>query len=210
MVEGPKVVLKVQRIQGLRGQSLQAMVVMPTAVTSQPLTGPMEKCIGRVVQSIWCLGKELFIVMKERDGDNELQAAQQVIGIRLHFGMAGSERLIQTSTLVAGFSLQSLHVVAKQMLPKQCRKKWTSCLIFNDQALFVYDSTIATKTSNYLDNAFLSLERDVMSYDKFSIECVVNQIRGSDQSRNIHEVIMVSIIYFSVWCSFSICQPFFN
>ena len=196
MVEGPKVVLKVKRIQCLVGQKLEMMMVMPTSITSQPLTTQMNKCIGMVVQSIWCLGKELFLTMvpliddAHGDADNPI-APESSIGIKLHFGMAGSERLIQTSTLHAGYHLHNLFINAKQMLPKQSRKVWTACLIFNQNALFVYDSTLTTKTSNYLNQAFLSLERDVMDFDKFSVESVLIKIRLSDQSRHIHEVIMV-------------------
>ena len=196
MVEGPKVVLKVKRIQCLVGQKLEVMMVMPTSITSQPLTAQMNKCIGMVVQSIWCLGKELFLTMvpliddAHGDADNPI-APESSIGIKLHFGMAGSERLIQTNTLHAGYHLHNLFINAKQMLPKQSRKVWTACLIFNQNALFVYDSTLTTKTSNYLNQAFLSLERDVMDFDKFSVESVLIKIRLSDQSRHIHEVIMV-------------------
>lgn len=190
MVEGPKVVLKVHRIRSLKGQTLEAMIVMPTSTSSQPLTAPMQKCIGMIVRSVWCLGKELFLTMAPpMETDNTLS----VIGIRLHFGMAGSERLIATDTLLPGYHLSNLSVVAKSMLPKQSRKKWNACIIFNQQSLFIYDSTITTKTSNYLDNAFQSLERDVMSMEKFCVEKVVQKIRESDQSRHIHEVIMVRL-----------------
>lgn len=194
MVEGPKVVLKVQRVQSLKGQCLEAMIVAPTQSTSQPLTTAMSKCVGRVVQSVWCLGKEMFLTMAQRhENIDQIEAENEVIGIRLHFGMAGSERLVYTRTLPPGNHVQNLYVIARQMMPKQSRKKWDICLIFNEQALFVYDSTVCTKTSHYLDNAYRSLIRDVMSYDKFSIECVIQQIRESDQSRRIHEVIMVKI-----------------
>ena len=186
--------LKVQRVQSLKGQCLEAMIVAPTQSTSQPLTTAMSKCVGRVVQSVWCLGKEMFLTMAQRhENIDQIEAENEVIGIRLHFGMAGSERLVYTRTLPPGYHVQNLHVIARQMMPKQSRKKWDICLIFNEQALFVYDSTVCTKTSHYLDNAYRSLIRDVMSYDKFSIECVIQQIRESDQSRRIHEVIMVKI-----------------
>ena len=195
MVEGPKVVLKVQRVQCLKGQCLETMIVSPTQSTSQPLTTAMSRCVGRVVQSVWCLGKEMFLTMAQRHEDIDQSAAEnEVIGIRLHFGMAGSERLVYTRTLPPGHHVQNLYAVARQMMPKQSRKKWDICLIFNEQALFVYDSTLCTKTSHYLDNANRSLIRDVMSYDKFSIDNVIQQIRQSDQSRHIHEVIMVKIL----------------
>lgn len=195
MVEGPKVVLKVQRVQCLKGQCLEAMIVAPTQSTSQPLTAAMSRCIGRVVQSVWCLGKEMFLTMAQRhENIDQSEAENEVIGIRLHFGMAGSERLVYTRTLPPGHHVQNLYLVARQMMPKQSRKKWDICLIFNEQSLFVYDSTLCTKTSHYLGNAYGSLIRDVMSYDKFSIENVIQQIRESDQSRHIHEVIMVKIL----------------
>ena len=194
MVEGPKVVLKVQRIQSLKGQVLEAMVVDPTQSSSPPLTTSMTKCIGMTVDAVWCLGKELFLTMATRNCDtNDSSPANEVIGIKLHFGMAGSERLIQSSNLIKGYHIQNLRVTSEGMMPKQSRKKWTACLVFNNQALFLYDSTLCTKTSNYLETAFQSLERDVMSFQKFSIDSVVKQIRETDQSRQIHEVIMVSI-----------------
>jgi formamidopyrimidine-DNA glycosylase len=185
MVEGPKVVMKVKRIYSLKGQVLQAMIVMPTQSSSQPLTGPMSECIGMTVQEIWCLGKELFLNMTDPSVING-----KIIGIKLHFGMAGSERLINTSTMSPGHHVQNLSIVAKSMLPNGSRKKWTTCLIFNQQALFTYDSTITTKTANYLEKAFDSLHLDVMSYDKFNPDSVIRHIRAADQSRHIHEVIM--------------------
>ena len=190
MVEGPKVVLKVQRIQSLKGQTLEAITLVSTStsVPSLPLTAPMQKCIGMTVRSVWCLGKELFLTMAP---SVETDSTVNNIGIRLHFGMAGSERLIATDTLQIGYHFQSLSAVAKSMLPKQSRKKWNACLIFGRQSLFIYDTTITTKTSNYLDKAFLNLECDVMSFEKFCVEDVVKKIRLSDQSRHIHEVIMV-------------------
>lgn len=193
MVEGPKVVLKVQRIRCLKGQCLQAMIVSPSMNSSQPLTSAMQKCIGMTVNKVWCLGKELFITMANKEDGSTDGIATDEIGIRLHFGMAGSERLIRTDTLIPGHHLQNLRVVASSMLPKNSRKKWDACLIFNDQSLFVYDSSLSTRTPHYLENAFNSLERDVMSFDKFSIDCVIRQIRASDQSRHIHEVVMVSL-----------------
>ena len=193
MVEGPKVVLKVQRIQCLKGQCLQAMIVAPSMNSSQPLTTVMQKCIGMSVHRVWCLGKELFITMAQNEIRGTDIIASGVIGIRLHFGMAGSERLIQTNTLLPGYQLQNLRIVASSMLPKHSRKKWDACLIFNNQSLFVYDSSVSTRTSHYLENAYNSLELDVMSYDKFSIDSIIRQIRASDQSRRIHEVIMVSL-----------------
>lgn len=190
MVEGPKVVMKVKRIYSLKGQVLQAMIVMPTQSSSQPLTGPMSECIGMMVQEVWCLGKELFLNMTDPNDKNG-----KIIGIKLHFGMAGSERLINTSTLSLGYHLQNLSIVAKSMLPKGSRKKWTTCLIFNQQALFTYDSTITTKTANYLEKAFQNLHLDVMSYDKFNPDSVIQHIRAADQSRHIHEVIMDQNIF---------------
>lgn len=192
MVEGPKVVLKVQRIQCLKGQCLQAMIVAPSMNSSQPLTTVMQKCIGMSVHRVWCLGKELFISMVNTEIGSTDIIDTSVIGIRLHFGMAGSERLIQTSTLIPGYHLQNLRLVASSMLPKHSRKKWDACLIFNNQSLFVYDSSLSTRTSHYLENAFNCLELDVMSYDKFSIDSIIRQIRASDQSKHIHEVVMVS------------------
>lgn len=196
MVEGPKVVFKVQRIQSLKGQVLEAMIVDPTQSSSSPLTTSMTKCIGMTVDAVWCLGKELFLTMAMQNCDiDDSSVANQVIGIRLHFGMAGSERLIRSSNLIKGYHVQNLRATSEGMMPKQSRKKWTACLVFNDQALFLYDSTVSTRTSNYLDAAYRSLERDVMSFQKFSIDSVVKQIRQTDQSRQIHEVIMVSISY---------------
>jgi hypothetical protein len=193
MVEGPKVVIKVQRIQCLQGQCLQAMIVAPSINSSQPLTTAMQKCIGMSVHRVWCLGKELFLTMARKEIGSTDIIATSVIGIRLHFGMAGSERLIQTNTLIPGYHLQNLRIVASSMLPKHSRKKWDACLIFSNQALFVYDSSLSTRTSHYLENAYFSLELDVMSYDKFSIDSIIRQIRASDQSRHIHEVVMVSL-----------------
>jgi formamidopyrimidine-DNA glycosylase len=192
MVEGPKVVIKVQRIQCLKGQCLQAMIVAPSMNSSQPLTTAMKNCIGMSVHRVWCLGKELFFTMAHKEIGSSDIIATSIIGIRLHFGMAGSERLIQTNTLIPGYHLQNLRVVASSMLPKHSRKKWDACLIFNNQSLFVYDSSLSTRTSQYLEKAYNSLELDVMSYDKFSIDSIIRQIRASDQSRHIHEVVMVS------------------
>lgn len=197
MVEGLKVVIKVKRIYSLKGQVLQAMIVNPKQSSSEPLTGPMSECIGMTVQEIWCLGKELFFNMT-----NPNDTSGKIIGIKLHFGMDGSERLINTSTLPSGNHLQNLSIVAKSMLPKQSRKRWTACLIFNQQALFTYDSTIQTKTANYLEKAFLSLNLDVMSYDKFDPDSVLQKIRASDQSRHINEVIMVYQTYMFVYTIF--------
>jgi formamidopyrimidine-DNA glycosylase len=193
MVEGPKVVIKVQRIQCLKGQCLQAMIVAPSMNSSQPLTTVMKKCIGMSVHRVWSLGKELFLTMAHKEIGSSDIIATSIIGIRLHFGMAGSERLIQTNSLIPGYHLQNLHVVASSMLPKHSRKKWDACLIFNNQSLFVYDSSLSTRTSQYLESAYNSLELDVMSYDKFSIDSTIRQIRASDQSRHIHEVVMVSL-----------------
>jgi formamidopyrimidine-DNA glycosylase len=184
MVEGCKVSIKVTRIQSLKGQALLSMIVNPTQASCDPLTRPMLQCIGMVAKSVWCLGKELFLTMTNLNTiDDTSTESEKCIGIRIHFGMAGSERLIQTSTLQPGHHQQNLAVTAKNMMPKTSRKKWTACLIFENQTLFLYDSTLCTKTSNYLDNALKCLELDVMSFEKFSVDSVLNKIRNSDQRR---------------------------
>lgn len=250
-----KVVIKVSRIKSIEKQCLVA-ITLPTQGSQQPLSDQMVKCIGLNVKSIWCLGKELFIVMTDMGGNSttnnsgggnnndssgsssssnnnsgsrsnnkndsvssnkknsnnniidlsndssssikntvvEEQSFEQDIGIKIHFGMAGSERLVHTNTLPQNLTQNNIIEYSKILMPKHSRKKLTACLIFTNQALFIYDSSICMKTSKYLLNAYNNLDLDVMSYDKFNVDRVISVIRASDQARSIHEVIMEQYI----------------
>jgi endonuclease VIII-like 3 len=156
MVEGPKVVCKQKRLQCLINQ-----YILKFSFCSSHLM--LEKLIQSEVLRIFCVGKELFIVL---NNDNV---------IRLHFGMNGSERITKTECLI------------ENLIPKYSRKKLTLLVQFTVDYLYLFDSTIAIKTVTYANKIEKNLVVDVMS-TRFENNTCVENLKLHNVS--IHEAIM--------------------
>lgn len=83
MVEGPKVVIKCQRLQCLRGQTLLLVAVQG----KNSSLDAFQSMLHTKVSDVFSIGKELFLAF-----------VNSPLVIRLHFGMSGSERISLTNS----------------------------------------------------------------------------------------------------------------
>jgi formamidopyrimidine-DNA glycosylase len=113
------------------------------------------------VQRIFPVGKELFIIFDNTD-----------TALRLHFGMSGSERVVK----LTGES--DLSTLSRHSNP---RKKYAGSILFQDLALSLFDSTIASRTLSQIASVENRLTRDVMS-TRFSVEAVVEILRNDSRA----------------------------
>ena len=118
-----------------------------------------EKTLSRVTS----VGKELF-----------LQFDNCPLSIRLHFQMSGKERIVKSGILI-GTSAQN------------SRSVLTAVLRFDKHDVYIYDSSISVKTTEYIRVVEQRRCRDICS-DQFSLQETVQLLKAD--CRPIQEAIM--------------------
>ena len=136
MVEGPKVVIKCQRLQCLRGQTLLLVAVQG----KNSSLDAFQSMLHTKVSDVFSIGKELFLAF-----------VNSPLVIRLHFGMSGSERI----------SLTCSPLPATKPDPKS-RKKLSFVLTLCKNTVSFLDCTIALKPLFYAEIARSRIRRDIM------------------------------------------------
>jgi formamidopyrimidine-DNA glycosylase len=158
MVEGPKVSKKASKLAVVMSQK----VVDLTKETKLP-----RDVIDRSISRILAVGKELFLVLDSGSA------------IRLHFGMNGSERIMNNATLA------TLDIPA--LLPKHSRMVFAGAIELTYCVLVFFDTTMQLKLPIYIEIAEQRLPRDVMSAS-FSVDAVVELLR--QDTRDVMESVM--------------------
>jgi formamidopyrimidine-DNA glycosylase len=156
MVEGPKVVLKCERL----AKSLVNRILLQS---SDPALASVE---GKACERVISVGKELFIVFENN------------LSIRLHFQMNGSERLVPSGS-------------PPPDLDSKSRKVLTAKFSFDSIELYLYDTTVSIRASEYLHIVQQRVNRDICN-PRISFSEVV-EMMIVDQ-RPLKDLIMDQII----------------
>jgi len=126
MVEGPKVVLKCERLA-------KSLVRRTLLYSSDPALASVE---GKTCERVISVGKELFILFENN------------LSIRLHFQMNGSDRVVPSGSPTPDLSSKS-------------RKVLTAKLTFDIIDLYLYDTSVSMRTSEYVDIIQQRVNRDI-------------------------------------------------
>lgn len=138
MVEGPEVRLKCERFKVLETLKLLKFAIRKRK--GEQMVVP-EVNFSEQLQTVCCVGKELFLVFTNN------------IMMRFHFGMSGSERIINKG-------------LSPPKLPAYSRKVMTSILYFDLKTLYLYDTTVTVNKYNpaeFTATLDMKLSRDVIS-----------------------------------------------
>lgn len=153
MVEGPKVWLKCERLKVLETLRLKKYAIQKKEEEQLVV---QDSSTDEQLQSVCCVGKELFLLFANKKM------------MRFHFGMNGSERIINAES-------------PPPELPAYSRKAMTCILYFDLKTLYLYDTTVSISTYNPIEFATTldaKLSRDIMS-PTFESNVVV-QLLASD------------------------------
>lgn len=176
MVEGPKVALKKERLSSLVGRCVKAIRILKRGSTNDFVVQTLpeqENNEKAQLASVKFVGKELFFIFNLN------------FQIKYHFGMNGSERVIDEVG-----NITDIHTFAQSLMPKYSRKQLTAIVEFTGKTAFFYDTTV---TVSRMDNAALSesisqrSSYDVMS-STFSPDNVFPKI--TQDERVIHTVLL--------------------
>jgi formamidopyrimidine-DNA glycosylase len=140
MVEGPKVVLKAQRLRILLNQTLLHIILRKNSLNDHKL---LSKFGTKTLVDILSVGKELFLIFGPDCNDV----------IRFHFGMSGSERI----------SCRSIDDYSEPKAETTSRKIYTASFFFETHRVDFYDTVIEDKSNYYFDDAIAKKDRDIMS-----------------------------------------------
>lgn len=172
MVEGPKVFAKVKRFQTLKLQTLINIHHDNTIKNNnKSVSNDSSTCMmfqNYQICDIYVMGKELFIIFNSHK-----------YGIRLHFGMNGSERITKSN------------IDINQLMPKNSRKVFNIMIEFSNQYLYLFDTSVTIKTIISINKSMILTQQDVMS-QAFNSLLVLELLRYD--YRPIYEAIMDQLI----------------
>eukprot|EP01031_Cornospumella_fuschlensis_P024305 gene24305-29385_t len=165
MVEGPKVLLKKERLRaGLQNKVIECLVTFSHSTT--PTQGHCVPFEGGGVVDVVCVGKELFIVLD-----------QEGLALRLHFGMSGTEQVFTRPASESPFIPNNTHAY----------KPLAAYILFRDKVLYLYDTQVTLKRDFKLSYVAKKLSLDVLS-DMFKPALAHEKIRRD--SRAIQDVLL--------------------
>ena len=179
MVEGPKVLIKSERLRTLVGK------ILVNFLSNVPIAN-IQTLFGANVVEVLCVGKELFIVF------------DSAYFLRFHFGMSGTERIVTSDSsvditpyiIIEDNSLSpNLQNVMDNHIAFKSYKKASFYLFFDNCHIAFYDTTITLKTLSYLEKCRLQLQLDVLS-PQFAIERVLDKLTNENSNRIIMDSVM--------------------
>lgn len=164
MVEGPKCRLHARRLARFAGTQLTRTM---TQVNGEMVI--LDTSLDATINRVLCVGKEIFLVMQNR-------------ALRIHYGMSGSQIIIEDELLLlckdsSTFAEMCKRAVAK-VVSAGSRKVWTGVVASDACVLFLFDASLSYQTLARVDAVEAFEPLDVLS-PRFAAASVAALLHGS-------------------------------
>ncbi len=173
MVEGPKCRINARRLARFNGVRL-TRTMMQVNGEMVVLDCSLDATINRVL----CVGKEIFLVMQNR-------------ALRIHYGMSGSQFILEDEQLVLSKDSSTFAEMCKRAVAKVVsagsRKVWTGVVASDACVLFLFDASLSYQTLARVDAVEAFEPLDVLS-PRFSASSVAALLH--DSSLAIQDVVL--------------------
>ena len=163
MVEGPKVILKAERLRSCVLNQTLLSCELSSSSSSGSTKIPVHACIKGKCVDVVSVGKELFLVFE-----------QSCHVIRIHFQMNGTEILLPPA-------------VQPPRTVRGSRKVASAIIRFQDHDIHFFDTSISLKSTESFNIVCSRLSRDI-SVENFDVATSVELLEGD--CRPVQEAVM--------------------
>ena len=164
MVEGPKCRINARRLARFTGTRLTRTM---TQVNGEMVI--LDNSVDATINRVLCVGKEIFLVLQNR-------------ALRIHYGMSGSQFILEDELLVHSKDGSTFADLCKRAVAKVVnagsRKVWTGVVASDACVLFLFDASLSYQTLARVDAVEAFEPLDVLS-PRFAASSVTSLLHGS-------------------------------